>query len=270
MQDLPNFSDFNTKTKKLAAPSRDSKDENESLGLKQKYANGISPFKFLSSVKEFVNLPEAELIALADKARFETYEMGSYIATEGASEGMCGFILASGSIAMTKSSINGKELIVELLQGGDIFGLMLTLAIKKLPIQMSARALQKSSVLWVPIKNLNNLARNYPEILPEIIAHLIICLQSSYRLSRGLAHDRVEVRIAAILSSLSLKFSDPAAAKTLTLSFTRQQIADLTGTTIETCIRVTRAMQRDGLIDISRPGVIRITNLRELNDLAEA
>jgi CRP-like cAMP-binding protein len=108
-------------------------------------------------------------------------------------------------------------------------------------------------------------------IFKEIITHLIICLQSSYNLSRGLAHDRVDVRIAATLTSLALKFSRPLGPNKLpTINFTRQQLADLTGTTSETAIRVTRAMQRNGLIDIKRPGIIKILDLVALQELSDS
>lgn len=89
-------------------------------------------------------------------------------------------------------------------------------------------------------------------------------------LSRGLEHDKVEVRIAAVLSSLALKFSDPkSSGEQSTIYFTRQQLADLTGATAETAIRVSRAMQRDGIIDIARPGVIRVVDHSALDSLAQ-
>ena len=107
--------------------------------------------------------------------------------------------------------------------------------------------------------------------LKDYVAHLILCLQSSYSLSRGLAHDRVEVRIASVLSSLALKFAKSSPADgSYTIKFTRHVLADITGTTTETAIRVTRAMQRAGLIDIKLPGVIRILNQKALSEIVEA
>ncbi len=231
---------------------------------------GSDVLLFLQSLPEFADISPSELNTLAQSSRFSDFESGEFIANEGEEEGLNGFIVVSGRVAMLKHSTSGKELIVELLQTGDIFGLLLTLAADKLAYQLSARALGRTKVLWLSINSFVNLIKGQPLLSKAIVAHLLLCLQSSYRLSRGLAHDRVDVRIAAVLSSLALKFSRSTTTdRPYTLDFTRQQLADLTGTTSETAIRVTRAMQHDGLIDIKRPGVIRIVNLEALHALCE-
>jgi CRP/FNR family transcriptional regulator len=234
-------------------------------------SKSVDIVRFLSSLKEFKQIPSSDLESLAYSSKFSSIDAGEYISIEGDQEGLYGFIIVTGCIAMVKNSVSGKELIVELLQAYDVFGLLLTLAAEKFPYQLSARCLQRTTVLWVPIQLLNNLLKLHPILFKEFTAHLLICLQSSYRISRGLAHDLVEVRIAAVLGALVSKFNVPSIAKKFpTIRFTRKQIADLTGTTPETAIRVTRAMQRDGLIDIKRPGIIGILNLAGLLSLAES
>lgn len=233
-------------------------------------AGNRDAYQFLRSLKEFARVPESELKSLADSSRFDTLSSGQYITIEGDEESLYGFLVVSGVLTMLKNSSNGKELIVELLQTGDVFGLLLMLAADKLPAQLSARSLQKSVVLWVPLKNFRCLLTAHPELLNEIVAHLLLCLHSSYNLSRGLAHDRVDVRIAAVLSSFALKFAKQTpSGEPYSVNFTRQQLANLTGTTPETAIRVTRAMQHYGLIDIKRPGIIRVLNLTALQELSE-
>lgn len=227
-------------------------------------------FQFLSNHISFAQVSAPELKALADASHFETFLSGDYLSIEGDIESSYGFILVSGRIGMTKTSINGKELIVELLAAGDIFGLILALSLEKLTTQLSARAQTKSQVLWIPSKNFVSLINNHSILYRECFAHLLHSLQSSYGLSRGLAHDRVEVRIATILVTLARRFSRRLPAiQDQTIDITRQQIADLTGTTAESAIRVTRAMQRKGLINIKRPGIVRVLNLDALQALAE-
>jgi CRP-like cAMP-binding protein len=228
-------------------------------------------FDFLRSLHELRELPSGELRALATTCRIANYASGESIAIEGDDQSLYGFIVMSGLIAMLKTSINGKELIVELLQSKDTFGLLLNLAEQRVPAQLTSRPIRKTRVIMVPIRAFDDVLRARPELFRLLVGHLILCLQSSYRLSRGLAHDRVEIRIAAVLSSLALKFAENLPQKdSPTIRFTRQQLADLTGTTPETAIRVTRQMQRDGILDISRPGIIRILKLDELQLLVEA
>ena len=260
--------DTNSDLRETALTSKSSVEDR--VNKERARAEKVDAHQFLRTLDEFRNLPVQATDTLADYSRFAEIDSGQYISTEGEDEGLYGFIVVRGCLAMTKSSVSGKDLIVELLQSGDIFGLLLMLAAEKTPSQLSARALQKSTVLWVPISNFMHMLKNHEVLFKGFASHLLLCLQSSYRLSRGMAHDRVEVRIAAVLVSLATKFPKGSGAETVpTIYFTRQQLADLTGTTSETAIRVTRSMQREGLIEINRPGVIRILRLRGLQELTE-
>jgi CRP-like cAMP-binding protein len=189
---------------------------------------------------------------------------------EGDNKSLYGFLVVTGRLAMIKTSTSGKELVVELLPAKDIFGLLLTLSHRELSEQLSARAQTVSKVMWVPIRNLTPMLHAHPFLYEQFVAHLLDSLQSSYRISRGLAHDRVEVRIATVLSILVNKFAKVhSSPQDHTIDVTRQQLADLTGTTVETAIRVTRAMQRDGVIDIKKPGIIHVLSSPKLQKMSE-
>jgi CRP-like cAMP-binding protein len=230
----------------------------------------FSAAPFLREILEFRGLLDKDLMELAATSRLVKVQSGDYVTIEGDDDTPSGFIVVSGCLAMLKTSISGKELIVKLLQPTDIFGLLVLLAREHLPAQLSARALRTSEVLMVPVSELQHLLTRYPSIFEEFVGSLLNSLQSSYDLARGLAHDQVEVRIAAILCNLAVNFSRVRDANApYVVCFTRQQLANLTGTTAETAIRVTRSMQREGYIDISSPGVIKILDLEGLLSLSE-
>jgi len=229
-----------------------------------------SPFDYLRTLKEFRHVSYHSIDLLAQFSRFETFDSGQQIVTEGEEEGSFGYVIVTGRVSMLKKSPNGRELIVELLGPGDIFGLLLTLVAEKMPAQLSTRALQKTTVLWAPIDAFSHVTSKHPELMKEIVAHLLLSLQSSYCLSRGLAHDIVKVRIAAVLVSLGIKFPDrPAPPGVIEIQFTRRQLADLTGTTPETAIRVTREMEKQELLALGRPGIIQILDLEALQKIVE-
>lgn len=259
-----NYTEMSTKQISTFLVSRDEKTISQPISL-----TGLSTGEFLASIKPFSQLPTQEREDLASQCRFASVEPGEYITVEGADKSLYGFIVVTGRFAMTKTSISGKELIVELLAPGDTFGLLLTLSPEKLPAQLSARSHAISQVLWVPVQNLLQLLNHNQHIYRLFVSQLLHHLHSSYQLSRGLAHDRVSVRIATVLVSLAHKFSRPNTIADHTIDITRQQIADLTGTTAESAIRVTRAMQRDKLIDIQRPGIVRVVDMKGLQLLAE-
>jgi CRP-like cAMP-binding protein len=226
--------------------------------------------QFLKSLASFSGLPARELRALAEASRSTIVNSGEYLSHEGDDKSIYGFIVQSGRVAMIATSMSGKELIVELLPPGDMFGVVMTLVPEPLGVQLSARAQMRTKLLWLPIAELSPILTQHPNLYHEFVAHLFESLLASYKFSRGLAHDRVEVRIAVVLSNLALKFARRLPApQNHTIDITRQQLADLTGTTTETAIRITRAMQRANLIDISRPGIVRVLNLAGMKELAD-
>ncbi|HQH26692.1 MAG TPA: Crp/Fnr family transcriptional regulator [Oligoflexia bacterium] len=226
-------------------------------------------FDFIKEIPTFSQLPGDALSSLAEQSRFASIRSGDYIAFEG-SQDEASFIVVSGRLAMTKSSMSGKDLVVQLLGPGDFFGMVL--AIEKLPSQLSARAQTDAEVLWIPTEALLGVLSGHPVLYKGFVAQLSDWLHTAHKLSRGLAHDSVEVRIAALLVLLAAKFArtrdennDP-----IVVDITRQHIADLTGTTPETATRVTRSMHRTGLIEVNKPGVIIVKNLQALKKLAES
>lgn len=224
-------------------------------------------FQFLRKISPFDQLPQGSIEDFADCCRPAVIDAGSYMMLEGGPEPK-GFIVASGRLAVLKNSRSGRELVVELLSAGDIFGLLV--ALERLPAQLSIRAQARSDVPWIPAPALASLLATHTEIYNYFLIHLLRCLQSSYSLARGLAHDRVDVRIAAVLSSLSIKYPRiPQSEHECVIDITRQQIAELTGTTSETAIRVTRALHKKKLIDTSHPGMIRILDSEGLLDIVE-
>ncbi len=88
-------------------------------------------------------------------------------------------------------------------------------------------------------------------------------LQSSHNLVRAIAHDTVEVRVAAILSTLFVKFENASR-----ISVGRQELAELCGITIETASRVMKEFEKEGLVDLSELGVVTILNFQAIESIA--
>ena len=228
--------------------------------------DSAAAFEFMKQISPFSQLSEKALSELVTRSHFSSAGPGDYITFEG-QHNDASFIVFSGRLAMTKTSVSGKDLIVQLLGPRDFFGLIL--AMEELPEQLSARAQSESEVLWIPTSALLRVLDSHPDLYKAFIEHLSACMRSSHDLSRGMAHDTVEVRIAALLLHLAAKFARPPSGIEAAniLDITRQQISDLTGTTPETASRVTRAMHRQGILDMDTPGVIRILDLQALKKL---
>lgn len=226
--------------------------------------------EFMKQVTPFSQLPEKGLSELVKRSYFSNFAADEYLTFEG-EQNEVSFVVLSGRLAMTKTSVDGRDLIVQLLGPRDFFGLVL--AMEEFPEQLSARAQTEAEVLWIPTAAVLSLLDSYPGLYKAFVEQLSSWMHASHNLSRALAHDSVDVRIAAVLLHLASKFArsdrglDKANESSIVLDITRQQIADLTGATPETVSRVTRSMHRKGICDTDAPGVIRLLKLDALKKL---
>jgi len=88
-------------------------------------------------------------------------------------------------------------------------------------------------------------------------------------LVQSLAIERVEQRLARILLRLMKISGEPHERGTLiSLPLTRQDLADMAGTTVETTIRTLSRMRREGIVDTMR-GRILVLDPARLAHIAE-
>lgn len=223
--------------------------------------------KYLKLIEPFQYLDDATITTLANSCKFSQFKSGDFIALEGDAD-VSGFVVVEGRVAMLKTSVTGKDLIVELLPPGDPFGLLAT--IDQGPYPVTVRAQVESRVMWIPRAQLLQVLDKYPDLGKTFIQGVFDRLRNAHDISRALAHDRVEVRISSALCALVPRFCAKENGSTrLQINMTRQELAELTGATTETAIRVTKAMEREGILDLTQSGVIRILNLEALKDIAE-
>ena len=80
---------------------------------------------------------------------------------------------------------------------------------------------------------------------------------------------RISARILGTLSTLldTMATGSSSAKGELRIFITRKELADLTGTTPETAIRVTKQLEREGVLDLTRPGVIKVPDIKALRAL---
>ncbi|MCB0360245.1 MAG: Crp/Fnr family transcriptional regulator, partial [Bdellovibrionales bacterium] len=199
----------------------------------------------------------------------ETFKAGDLLVFEG-DDADAGVVVVSGRVAMLKTSASGKDLIVELLPPGDPFCLFPT--IDDQPFSVSLRAQIESTVLWVPRSRFLAALDAHPEMSRKMVVDIFSRLRKSHDLSRALAHDLVEVRVASALLALVPHFSrreDGNETEEFSIQMTRQELAEIIGSTAETVIRVCKSLERDGLIDLRKVGFVRLLDEGGLQRIAE-
>ncbi|MFO0416965.1 MAG: response regulator [Pseudomonadota bacterium] len=212
-------------------------------------------------------VPTREINDLAKTAVIQDVNAGEYLSMDGERPDF-GFMVLSGRLAVIKSTPHGKELTLDLLIPGDCSGILRALEPNEL--DTSIRGQTDAKLLAIPTSQLKMIAEKYPVVYRHTVTELMRRLRRTNDLALGLAHSRVESRIVAALLALAPRFGRPTTSEDQTRIFlTRKELADLTGTTPETAIRVTKNLEREGLLDLTKPGVIKILSLKQLRGVIE-
>ena len=217
-----------------------------------------SRVKLLASSLIFSGLNEEELAELAGMAIERGFMPGEFIFWEGDAPDWF-YIVAEGQVKILKHSSLGKEFIVAFFGPGEMFGEVAVFEDK--PYPASAQAAAKTKVLAITREDFLSFLAGRPQVALRIINVLGGRLRDAQNRLRDLAGERVEQRIARTLFMLSSKLGT-------TLPFTRQEIADMAGTTTETAIRVMSHLKERGIIRSAR-GKITILDEVKLRLLSE-
>ncbi len=221
---------------------------------------------FLRGSPIFAGIPAREIEALAGGASEETHRSRASIFMEG-DDARWFYLVKSGHVKIVRHSRTGKDVVLELLGPGEVFGGVAV--IEKRPYPASAQATETTVVLKIPAAPVVALAERHPALVREM-AHLISQrLRSAHDAVESLAVDPVEARLAAVLVRLADREGTTGRdGVTLPFHLTRQSLADMTGTTVETAIRIVSRWSKDGLLR-DEGGQLVLRDVEGLRTLAE-
>lgn len=206
----------------------------------------------------FSGLSDDELAALAELAFEYSFMPDQFVFWDGDAPERF-YVITEGSVKVVKHSSLGKEFIIAFFGPGEMFGEVAVFENKSYPA--SAQAVARTRVLGISREDFLAFLTDRPQVALRIINVLGGRLRDAQGRLRDLAGERVEQRIAAVLVMLSLKLGD-------TLPFTRQEIADMAGTTTETTIRVMGQLRSRGITRSIR-GKVTIIDAEKLRLLSE-
>ena len=206
----------------------------------------------------FSSLKDDELAELAKLAIERNFVPDEFIFWDGDAPEWF-YIIAEGRVKVVKHSSLGKEFIIAFFGSGEMFGEVAVFEDK--PYPASAQAVAETKVLGIKREDFLSFLAHRPEVALRIISVLGGRLRDAQGRLKDLAGERVEQRLARTLLMLSAKRGS-------TLPFTRQEIADMAGTTTETAIRSMSRLKDGGIIRSTR-GKIIILNETKLRLLSE-
>ncbi len=175
------------------------------------------------------------------------------------------YIVKKGKVKITKLSHEGKEIILEIISPMDFFGGIAVL--RGFPYPANAVAMEDTEVLKISRKNLLSIMDRFPSLMYCMATNIGDRIKGSHETLKSIALEKVEARIASLL----IKLSDKAGEKTpegvmINMKLTKQDIAEMVGTTVETSIRTMSKLTKTGLVS-TKSGKIIIRDLEKLRSL---
>jgi len=215
----------------------------------------------------FSKLGSEDRRRLAEVARVHLFRRGETVFAEGdPPDHFC--TVVTGRVKVFKMTPAGKDVILEIFGAGDPLGAVA--AYDGHPFPASAVAIEDSQVLFVPRQAFFALLERHPTLVRGLLSGLTHRLaELAFRLAE-LTGGRVEPRFARLFLKLAQEQGRPERGGTfIPVVLSRQELADMTGTTIETTIRIMSRWGKHRIVLTEKDGFL-VVNRLELETLGLA
>ena len=220
----------------------------------------VQAIRLLQQVPLFRGLDSTELSAVATAAQSCRIDSGEFFFQQGATADII-YVLQQGRVKLTQSTPEGPHVVFRFIGPGELFGPMAAFEGQVYPV--SAQAVRWCRALCWKGRTMAGLMETYPRIAINALRELTARLQDLRERYRELATERVERRVAHAVMRLARQAGwQTAGGLLIDMPLSRQDLAEMTGTTLYTVSRVLSGWERTGLIETGRQ---RVTILQPLD-----
>ena len=200
----------------------------------------------------FAGLTMPQCVEMVGYARITTFARNERLFSQDQQMGKL-MLIKSGSVKLTQLSPDGKEVILWLNGPGDAVGMHADANGRN--HSCSAHAMERcQAFVWeAPVVQL--LISRYPQIQINLVRILASRLSELEERFREFASERVPTRLALVLTRL-LKSVGRRGRKGVEVVITREELAQMTGTTLFTISRTLSKWADSGFIAPRREGVV--------------
>lgn len=219
----------------------------------------------LGSLPVFRGLSEQDRMRLAPLAQVRDFKRGETVWNEGdAAENLS--IIVRGRVKIVRHADAG-DVIFEIFGEGEPVGAIAVY--NYMPYPASAVCLEPTTMLMLPRRDYFELLDRNPEFSRAIIRELTRLVLALTRKLEGQRGQRVESRIAQLFVTLAARMGrETDKGIELPVHLSRQEIADLVGTTVESAIRVLSRWGRERVVITGR-GRFLIPSIERLRSVCE-
>lgn len=175
-------------------------------------------------------------------------------------------LIVKGRVKIVRHG-DGADMILEIFGLGEPVGAVAVYNRMKYPA--SAIALEPTAVLQIPARDYFALLERHPDLSRSLIGEMTRLYMALTRKLEDGRSQRVEARIAQLFLSLAERMGRKAEDGTvIPITLSRQEVAEMVGTTVESSIRVLSRWGRDGVL-VTGKGRFLIPSRDMLTAIAE-
>ncbi len=217
-------------------------------------AHPPSELDLLRRAALFANLPTADLATVVEQARPRTMARGGFFFHQG-DPATTLYLLTEGHVRLTQITPEGHQVVVRFIAPSQIFGGIAILGDADYPA--AAEAVDSCAALAWDGPALAALLEHSPRFAFNLVRHLAGRVQELQDRLRELATERVEQRVARALLRLVRQTGRRVEGGVLIdFALSRQDLAQMTGTTLYTVSRILSRWEEEGIVASGRTRVL--------------
>jgi len=195
-----------------------------------------------------------EIHAVLENAHLSSLEDGAFYFMEG-DPAERAYILLEGKVKLIQVTPDGQQVILGYLVPGRVYGIIAIL--KKVTYPVSAQAVGRCNAVYWDRDLLNRLMERYPRIALNALRIMAGQIRDFQNRVQDLSTQRVEQRIARAILRLARQSGRKVEVGVLIdLPLSRQDLAEMTGTTLFTVSRILKEWEKRGLVQSKRQQVV--------------
>ena len=199
----------------------------------------------------FAGFSGGELAEILREARSARYPRNSEVFSQG-EDAHSFFLLLHGHVRASKTTPTGEQVVMRYVSPGEIFGVAPAMGLKQYPA--TATAVDDSVALAWPSAAWPRLVAKFPALATNTLQAVGSRLQESFTRVVEMSTEQVEQRVAHALVRLASRKVERGVEIDFPIS--RQDIAQMTGTTLHTVSRILSGWEQAGLIESGRQRIV--------------
>lgn len=213
---------------------------------------------FLDSIALFALLDESSMLTLAQASRFQQVDKGQVLFFQSDPSELA-YIVRSGTISIVLNAPDGREMVINEMRRGDLFGELGILTNKNR--STSAMARSNSELLVIPRRAFLRVVDDEPPLARRMLELTASRLQMSSERESALVFMDAQARLAHLLLELEKQELD-----TGYITISQDELAHRTGLIRQTVAKALGKWRRNGLLITGR-GRIVLLDHKELKEL---